>query len=225
MCDTHQWEKYLRNIEERQLYVDFSDIGTTVEELEKTAKIKLRNYAYGSAVSGMNSYLYSNLKNEICCFAYREEQNALLAAFAYNERTASFHEAYDHIFFTLNQAVVIRRTKNELYEVTMQQIYEDVQEARRREYGVYNMKMMCSMKINIFNEYDMNQKPFRFEWKEKIISMNAENKTALYDRSLTDELSNIERHKNTSGFHGNMVHYIISGRSAEAVADMTASLM
>lgn len=71
-------------------YFEFA-LGTTAEELEKTAKIKLRNYAYDSAVSGMNNYLYSNLKNEICCFAYREEQNALMAAFAYNERTASYY--------------------------------------------------------------------------------------------------------------------------------------
>lgn len=205
-------------------YYEFR-LATTAEELEKTAKIKLNKYAYGSTVSSLNNLLYSSLKNEIYCFAYREEQTALLTAFAYNERTSSFQEAYDHIFFTLNQAFVIHRTKKEPCEITMQQMYEDWQEGRRRDYCSVSTKMLWSMKINTFDEYYMNQQPFRFGWKETIISMNAQKGTALYDSSLIDEMSNIERHKNTSGFRGNIAHYIISGRSAEAAADMTASLM
>lgn len=47
----------------------------------------------------------------------------------------------------------------------------------------------------------------------------------MYDKSLIDELSNIESHKNTSDFKGNMVHYFISGRSAEAAEDITEILM
>lgn len=37
--------------------------------------------------------------------------------------------------------------------------------------------------------------------------------------------TNIDSHKNTSGFKGNMVHYIISSRSAEAANDITEILM
>ncbi|MDE7282320.1 MAG: AAA family ATPase, partial [Lachnospiraceae bacterium] len=61
--------------------------------------------------------------------------------------------------------------------------------------------------------------------KEKIISENNKKENLLYDESLLNELLNIEAHKNVSGVKGNMVHYIISCRSAEAANDMTEILL
>ena len=38
-------------------------------------------------------------------------------------------------------------------------------------------------------------------------------------------MKNIEEHENASDFRGNMVHYVISGRSNEAVRDMAETLI
>lgn len=47
----------------------------------------------------------------------------------------------------------------------------------------------------------------------------------MYDKSMIDELINIESHKNVSDFKGNMFHYILSSRSVDAANDMTETLM
>ena len=46
----------------------------------------------------------------------------------------------------------------------------------------------------------------------------------LYDKGFCAELSNIEQHSNHTKYSGNMVHYFISGRSKEAVWNMTERL-
>lgn len=56
------------------------------EQISEKAKIKLREYAYQNPVAAMNNYMYQNMKNGICYFAYREEAEVTLAAFSYDEK-------------------------------------------------------------------------------------------------------------------------------------------
>ena len=72
-------------------------LNTSAEKIEKNSKIRLREYDYQSPVAAMNNYMYKHLKNGICLFAYREEENVVLAAFSYDEKKGLFRDAYDYI--------------------------------------------------------------------------------------------------------------------------------
>lgn len=64
-----------------------------------------------------------------------------------------------------------------------------------------------------------------YEFSEKIISEDKKKSNAIYDPAFQKELENIDAHDNTSAYFGNMVHYVISGRSMEAASDMTETLV
>lgn len=64
-----------------------------------------------------------------------------------------------------------------------------------------------------------------YEFSEKIISEDKKKSNAIYDPAFQKELENIDAHDNTSAYSGNMVHYVISGRSMEAASDMTETLV
>lgn len=46
----------------------------------------------------------------------------------------------------------------------------------------------------------------------------------LYDRSLLEELSNISSRRNDGNYRENLVHYVVSGRSTEAVTEIAGML-
>lgn len=205
-------------------YFDFA-IRTNAEQIKETAKIEFRQYAYLNPIAAMNGYMYQNMKNGICYFAYREEGDIVLAAFSYDERKWNYRDAYDDMLAMLNEGFDIKKMKTEPCEITMYQFFEYLLEARRRDYSHNWTKMIETAKIRFYDYY--NNEPFSLHYnlKEKIISKNHKKENLMYDKSLLNELSNIEAHKNTLDFKGNMVHYFISGRSAEAAEDMVETLM
>lgn len=202
-------------------------LSTTAEEIEKNATVNLKEYAYNKPIGAVSSYLYGNLKNGVCCFMYREEQDVVLSAFSYDEKTRTFREAYDDILEMLRQIFGIKKVKAEPCEVTIEQFYEDMMEARRRELFQY-LSSGRAMEMSKVEFYDMYRRLERekcsYKWEEKIISEKDKKTNPLYDKSMTDELSNIEAHRNASDFQGNSVHYVISCRSTEAAVDMAEAL-
>lgn len=205
-------------------YFDFA-IKTNAEQIRENAKINLREYDYQNPVAAMNNYMYKNMKNGICYFAYREEGETILAAFSYDEKKGLFPETYAYILEMLNEIFPIRKVKTEPCEITMYQFYEYLLEAKRRDYFVSWMRIIDAANVRIYDYYNNEPVSFHYDLKEKIISENHKKENPIYDMSLLNELSNIESHKNTSDFKGNMVHYFVSGRSAEAAEDMTEILL
>lgn len=205
-------------------YFDFV-IMTNAEQIKEKAKINLREYDFQNPVAAMNGYMYKNMKNGVCYFAYREEEEVTLAAFSYDERRWKFCDAHEYILETLNEIFSVRKVKVEPSEVTMYRFYEYLLEAKRREYCHNWMRMIEAANIRIYDWYKNEPVCFHYNLKEKIIAKNRKKENPMYDKSLLSELSNIEAHKNTSDFKGNMVHYFISGRSVEAADDMTETLM
>lgn len=200
-------------------------IKTNAEQIKENAKIKLREYAYENPITAMNNYLYKNMKNGVCYFAYREEEEAILAAFSFDEKKGVFSAVYDYILEMLHETFSIRKIKEEPCEITMYQFYEYALEARRRDYLSNWMRIVEAANIRIYDWYKNEPVSLRYDLKEKIIWEKHKKENPMYDRSLINELSNIEAHKNTSNFKGNMVHYFISGRSTAAAGDMAETLM
>ncbi|MCM1091819.1 MAG: AAA family ATPase [Muribaculum sp.] len=199
-------------------------LNTSAEKIEKNSKIRLREYDYQSPVAAMNNYMYKHLKNGICFFAYREEENVILAAFSYDEKKGLFRDAYDYILEMLNDIFGIKKVKAEPSEVTMYQFYDYLLEAKRREFFCNYMRMVEAANVRIC-DYNKNERLyFHYDLKEKIISQKSRKVNPMYDKSMLDELINIESHKNVSDFKGNMVHYILSSRSVDAASDMTEML-
>ena len=198
---------------------------TNSEQIKENAKIRLKEYDYQSTVAAMNNYMYKNMKNGICYFAYREDGGTTLAAFSYDEKKGSFRDAYDYIIEMLNDVFSIKQVKAEPCEITMYQFYECLLEAKRREYFLSWTRILEAANIRVYDYFKNEQITFHYNLKEKIISENHKKENPMYDKSVINELSIIESHKNMSGFKGNMVHYIISSRSAEAANDITETLM
>ena len=200
-------------------------LDTTSEKLREGAKIRLKDYDYASNVGAMNHYMYRNMKNGISFLAYREEGNAILAAFSYDEKKGLFSEAYDCISETLNAVFSVGQIKVEPCEITTYEFYEYVQEARRRSYFQYMGRFIDASNLSIYECFNRDPIARRYELKEKIISGSRKKPNPMYDESVLSELSNIEAHKNTSEHKVNMVHYIISSKSTEAASDITETLM
>lgn len=200
---------------------------TTSEKIEEGAKIRINDYLYGDPIGALSVYMYKNLKNGVYFFAYREEENAVLAVFAYDDKTTVFGEAYDHILGILSGVFSVKQIKSEPVEITVFQSYEHYLEARRRGYA-HNIscRVVESLNMEFLNDYykDGRISP-RYTLNEKIISEKFKTENPMYDTSVINELANIEAHQNASDFSGNMVHYFISGKSAEAANDITETLV
>lgn len=195
------------------------------EQIREKAKINLREYGYQNPIAAMNNYMYQNMKNGICYFAYREEVEVTLAAFSYDAKRLLYHDALDHIFEMLNAFCIKKVKQREPHEITSRQCYEYLLEARRRDYIPIWMRIAEAANVMIFNYYKNEPTSFRYNFQEKIITENSKKENPMYDKSMIEELINIESHKNTSDFKGNIVHYVISGRSTEAANDMTEVLV
>ena len=201
-------------------------LGTCAKNIKEKSKINLKEYAWENPIEAMNNYMYKQLKNGICFFAYREEDvgEITLAVFSYEEKKYTYSASNDYIFSILHDIFCVNKIKTEPQEITTYQFLEYYLEAKRRDYLNFSNRFMEAANLWIYNYYIDKTTSLHYELKEKIIS-NSQKENPMYDKSLIDELINIESHKNISDFKGNMVHYIISGRSAEAANDITAILM
>lgn len=199
---------------------------TTSEKIQAGAAIRLKDYDYDSVICAVNSYMHQIMDNGISFFAYREEKEAVQAVFSYDEKKVMFNEAYDYIVEILSDTFSIKQIKSEPCEITMYQSYENIQEAKRRSLIRNWLRMTDDMNLNFCSCYYNNDENFsRYELNETIISEKCKKDNPMYDVSVINELSNIESHENTSDFMGNMVHYIISGKSVQAAIDIAEAIM
>ena len=200
-------------------------LNVTSEMVKTNARINFRDYYSDTTIGSMNIYLYKNLRNDFKFLCYREEGNAILAAFAYNENKCSYQDACNYFMDVLNEAFLINHMKSEPVELTMYQFLDCVMETRRRDYGYCGTRLIDDTNLWIYYCQYMDKRTIRYHFSEKIISEKVKKHNAIYDQSFLNELSNIENHVNESGHTGNIVHYVISSRSPEAANDMAEALM
>lgn len=206
-------------------YFEFS-LGENAEYIDENARIKYRDYSGQKVLDALNNYLYKTLKNGLYFFSYREEENSVLSAFSYDEKSFSYDEALDNILGILAFDFQVKHLKEVPYEITMYRFMDDIMEGRRRDYVTYCNKIIDSNNLWMYNYYrTLNEQDIHFDFSEMIVSEKYEADTTLYDRSFSDELKNIRNHSGSNDFEGNLVHYIISGRSKESLDDMIKTLM
>ncbi len=205
-------------------YYNFA-LYASADQIKEKTTINLREYAYENTIAAVNNYMYKRLDNDVFFFAYREEGNTTFAVFSYDEKKGAFVDAFAHITGVLKEDFSVNRIKTEPYEITMYQALDFLLEARRRDFMNLTNRFIEASNLWIYNYNNNETKSFHFDFKEKIVPEKNSCKNAIYDQAFIDELINIEEHENASDFKGNMVHYVISGRSVEAVKDMTETLM
>jgi len=197
------------------------------ELIKKNATVKLREYDFDSAIAAMNKYFYQKRRNGISFLAYREEEgDVVLAVFCFEEKIISFDDAYEYILDMIHQPFGISRVRKEPYEITGHEYYECIQEAKRRDIGRVALMSIEEIGLSAYSYMDRpnDAEYLHFSIEEMIVPENKIKATAIYDPEFVKELSNIEEHVNTLELQGNMVHYIISGRSGEVTKDMTEML-
>lgn len=196
-----------------------------IQKLLKERKI-LRNYSYYEPIKAINVYMYQTLKNNIGFLAYRQQnENHIWAVFCFEERKETLEAVYDYIMNELRIAFEIKTIAHQSpNELTMCEFAECYQEAKRREFVAgYRFQDISNLFIYDLIWTSLHEEQY-FEFQEKIIPEKMCSQMELYDKGFCAELSNIEQHSNHTKYSGNMVHYFISGRSKEAVWNMTERL-
>ncbi len=194
---------------------------TNSEYIKENAKIELRQYDYQNPISAMNYYIYKNIKNGVCFFAYREETNAVLAVFCYEEKKEPFRSTFNYIFEILSSVFAVRKTAAEPCEITMYDFFDCILESKRRDYLSNWTRVVEAVDLgSLFYHYKDGSQDIYYELKEKIVPRKYKKENSIYGKSTLGELANIESHKNLSEFKGNMVHYVISCKGEKAAADI-----
>lgn len=202
-------------------------LNTSTEKIQKNATIKLRDFDFDSAIGAMNAYCYNKLINGVSFLAYREESgDAIQAVFAYDESKNHMSDAYGYILAMLGGTFHIKRMKEEPSEITGEEFFQCVLEAKRRTYFRGSYRLLENADLRIYDEcYRDNVTISKFNFEEKIVPDGLVDGSSMHHSSFVNELSNIRTHKISSECKGNMVHYIISSRSMEAANDMAMTLV
>lgn len=108
-------------------YYNFALYATSDEIKEKTT-INLREYGY---------------------------DNTLIAVFSYDEMNVTFRDAYASITAMLGEVFFVKRIKSDPEEITMYQMLDYINEAKRREYMSWSAKYLESIKLQVCNYYMM----------------------------------------------------------------------
>lgn len=201
-------------------------VDTTVEKIEKNAKIRLKDYDYDSPVAAVNKYIYRNIVSNVQFFLYREEGRAIRAVFCYHEDKMSFRDAVRGVCDALDEAAGLRILEADCGEITTYQYIDCLLEAKRRGLcGAYNyLDESNDFIYEGINRSEINAK-FGFTLDEMMVSSSKVLRHYMYDQSLLDEINNITHNANKTEFAGNMVHYIISGKSKDAAIGMMQTLL
>ena len=76
-------------------------------------------------------------------------------------------------------------------EITMYQFYENLLEAKRRDYCSGWTRIAEAANVILFDYYKNEPHSFHYTLKEKVISENNKKENPMYDKSLLNELLNI----------------------------------
>ena len=206
-------------------YLKFT-INTSAEEIEKNAKIRLKDYYYETAIGALNMYMYRKMTNNITFQAYREESGKRLhAVFSYDEQKRTFDDVYAELRELMQQVAPIKRIQSEPEEITIYEFLDCLLEARRRDYSSSWSRILETAKLWLYEfENQSDEKKGRFTFSEKIIGTEKDEKYYLLDENFRKELENIESHAGETPECGNVVHYILSAHSMETAEDMAETL-
>ena len=209
-------------------YYDYA-FSTDVDQLPKKSKVDFREFGwYRSPLSCVNEHMFRNMRSSICFFAYRNDDNTVRAGFTFDESKITYQDTYEYIKGELYDVFRIKKVVEEPHEITMYRFLDLLEEGQRREYIQRTLSYVEAARLWIRSYYSNsgdNHPSLHYTFDERIISDGTGAVSGIYDQSLMNELNNIETHSNVAGCKGNLVHYIISARSAEASKDMIARLM
>lgn len=194
----------------------------TSNQIKETTTIK---YGYENTLCAVNDYMFKHLQNGVFFVMCSEDGNTILAVFSYDEKNGTFRDAYANIMGMLGEAFGVNRTKTEPEEITMYQMLDYINEAKRRENVYLHSRFLESMNLQICNFYNNNPQMFHYDFDEKIVPEDKKYASEIYDQAFITELKNIEEHTNETDYKTNIVHYVISSRSVESASDMTEILM
>lgn len=201
-------------------------VNTNAEKIKRDAKVNLKDYDYDSPIAAVNRYVYMNLSSGTQFLIYGEEGHSLKVVFHFKEDLITLKDAFNAISKLLDDVAGISLSKTDLEEISTFQYIDAVLEARRRVFANNTYNYIDQANDFIYDIVKNNElHKFAFNLDEKIISLNEKKLNAMYDKTLIDELNNIEKHSNKKNLSGNMVHYVISGNSTEAAMDITETLM
>lgn len=201
-------------------------LGTSAQQIKENSKVRLKEYSYDSPIAAVNVYMHKTMRNGLSFLIYRtEEDESALAGFSFDEKHDRFEKVYSYIIELLKDTFSIKKVKEEPTEITMLEYSDFLKEARRRDLGCGFNSFVQSANLCMYDYEYLSSKDHHFDFEEKIVGENKRRCCSLYDSRFQEELSNIVNHKNTTDFGGNMVHYVISGRSMEACLDMTESIV
>lgn len=207
----------------------FLTIEVSLEEIKERANGEgnvLKNYRYGKPIEVLNNYCYHNLRTGIGVVGFQEKEEYMEVFLLFDERRYSLQETYTYITDILHDVFGMKRLRN-LSEITAFQAIEYYFEARRREYlSTSESRFMDSAKLWPYYlvDYDATRSFKYYEFEERIIETDKK-KEMLFDPGFVKELHTIETHENKTNYDGNLVHYILSGRSTEATLEMAEMLV
>ena len=207
-------------------YYEFAMNGST-QFIKDNATVRLKDYDFDVPICAMNKYMYRNLKNGVSFLTYREDDNdTLFAIFSFDEGRNSLGDVYDYLLDILRSIFLIKKIKAAPREITANDFFEALIEARRRAFvwNYYSFVEITNLKL-YDDFYKCSDRRLPFSFTERIIPECVVEEKAICDDSLIREFDNIESHENNSELSGNLVHYVISARSREASLAMTESLM
>lgn len=199
---------------------------TDMDQIEKTQKIRLKNYGYSNAISGMNGYIYNSIRNDVNFIAYREEGNRVLAVFSFNEQVVSYDAALSGLLEQLNSCFEYNGLLSEPYEITMLEYIEAIGECRRRDYIERGIPSLYdNAKLWLYYYMKMHdKKDLPYEYSEILISKEKTDIMDIYDESLKKELLNIREHSIKEADNGVMAHYFVSASSYNAATEIIKAL-
>lgn len=201
-------------------------LATSEEMITEKSKVRLSDYSYDSPIRAVNVYMHIHMKTGLSFIIYRtEESKVAFAEFGFDEKYENMEEAFLYIMDILDSIFGIDMVLEEPEELTVFEYLEYLNEAKRRDFT--NISNSILKEANLWNyDYDyMCNHSYRCDFAEIIINENLMENLVLHDSRFKEELSNIAKHHNTADFNGNMVHYVISGRSVESCIDMSKTLV
>ncbi len=199
-------------------------IDSNTPHIKEHALIKINEYSYNNPIGAVNSYMYKMLKNSIYFIAYREDDKGIYAVLSFDEKKYTLTDAFDSTREILKDVFQIINYHSEPHEITIYQCLDRLNEARRRELLVEGIHRYIEATNLFVHEYMIDKEHYYFEFQESIVPDGSISAEDIYDDSVKKELENIASHNNFPVIEGNVVHYVISGRSLEAVLDITKAL-
>lgn len=157
-------------------------LGTSAQQIEENSKVKLRDFAYDSPITAVNTYMHKNMRNGLSFLIYRVEENeSAYTGFSFDEKHENFEKVYTYIMELLNDVFGIKKVKLEPEEITMFEYSDCLKEARRRDFANYSAAFVQSANLWMFDYDNLNSKDHHYYFEEKIVDEKQERCCSLYD--------------------------------------------